>query len=193
MGYHRAGFDVTGVDIVAQPRYPFTFVQADALTFELDGWDAIHASPPCQAYIRSGMYDKTGHPDLIPAVRARLEMTAVPWVIENVPGAPIRIDLKLCGCMFGLHVARERWFETSWRAFEMRSPCYHPERPVGVYGHPRGHRSKDGKPWGWGNYDDWCWAMDIDWMIGPELAQAIPPAYTEHIGRELLAHLEAVA
>src|SRR5215467_701837 len=122
MGYHRAGFDVVGVDIKPQPRYPFTFIQADAMTFPLEGFDAIHASPPCQAYIRSGMYDKSRHPDLLPPVRCQLERSDVPWVIENVPGAPMRVDLKLCGCMFGLGVARQRWFETSWHAFDLRPP-----------------------------------------------------------------------
>jgi len=208
MGYHRAGFDVVGVDINPQPRYPFEFHQVDALmilramsdypTFNGELWRpssyaAIHASPPCQAYIRSGMYDKSKHPDLLPSVRDLLAGEPVPWIIENVPGAPMRADYKLCGCMFGLGVARERWFETSWHAFDMRPPCYHRERPVGVYGHPRGRRSKDGKPWGWGNLSDWIWAMQIDWMSGPELAQAIPPAYTEYIGRQLLEHLQAAA
>jgi hypothetical protein len=191
MGYWRAGFDVTGVDNRPQSRYPFRFVQADAMTYPLDGYDAIHASPPCQAYIRSGMYDKSKHPNLLPSVRALLEQVSVPWVIENVPGAPMRADLKLCGCMFGLGVARERWFETSWHAFALRSPCHHAERPVGVYGHPRGRLSKDGKPWGWGNLSDWIAAMGIDWMSGPELAQAIPPAYTEYIGSCLLGEFPA--
>ena len=190
MGYHRAGFDVTGVDIRPQPRYPFEFVQADALdylaTANLSSFDAIHASPPCQRYVRSGMFDHSNHPDLLPPTREALAETGLPGLIENVPGAPMRADLKLCGCMFGLKVKRERWFETSWGAFDMRPPCYHPEPVVGVYGHPRGRRSKQGKPWGWGNYSDWVTAMGIDWMRGEELAQAIPPAYTEYIGGLLL-------
>jgi DNA (cytosine-5)-methyltransferase 1 len=197
-GYHRAGFDVVGVDIRPQPRYPFEFHQGDALELLRDWADysyfrngvaAIHASPPCQRYVRSGMFDRGNHPDLLPPVRRLLKRTGLPWIIENVPGAPMRVDLKLCGCMFGLGVKRERWFETSWQAYELRPSCYHPEPVVGVYGHPRGRRSKQGKPWGWGNYSDWCLAMGIDWMRGEELAQAIPPAYTSFIGRQLLEHL----
>jgi DNA (cytosine-5)-methyltransferase 1 len=194
MGYHRAGFNVVGVDNRPQPRYPFEFHQEDALTVLeytvfMAGFDAIHASPPCQRYVRSGMYDTTRHPDSVPPARAALHASGLPWVIENVPGSPLRADYKLCGCMFGLEVRRERWFETSWHGFEMRPPCQHLQPPVGVYGHPRGRRSKDGKPWGWGNLEDWVRAMGIDWMTGPELAQAIPPAYTEHIGAQLREHL----
>jgi DNA (cytosine-5)-methyltransferase 1 len=191
VGYHRAGFDVVGVDVEPQPHYPFPFIQADAVTFPVRGVHAIHASPPCQAYVRSGMFDHSRHIDLLPSVRSRLEATSVPWVIENVPGAPMRADFRLCGCMFGLGVKRERWFETSWEAFSLRAPCFHPEPVIGVYGHPRGRHSKNGKPWGWGNLDDWAHAMQIDWMSGPELAQAIPPAYTEFVGAQLLQYLRS--
>jgi DNA (cytosine-5)-methyltransferase 1 len=199
MGYHRAGFDVTGVDIRPQPRYPFQFVQADAMTV-LHTWDdfcwgwgdfdAIHASPPCQHYIRSGMFDRSKHPDLIHAVCVQLEATGKPWVVENVPGAPMRADYRLCGCMFGLEVQRQRWFETSWRGFDLRPPCHHLRPAVGVYGHPRG-RGAETKPWGWGTFEDWQRAMQIDWMAEPELAQAVPPAYTEYIGAQLLREFPA--
>ena len=197
MGYSRAGFEVVGVDIEPQPRYPFEFIQHDALAFPLRTWgefDAIHASPPCQRFVRSGMYDRTTHPDLLTPARALLEQTGVPWVIENVPGAPMRPDAVLCGSQFGLEVRRHRWFEFSWAEPILTLACDHSTlNPVGVYGHPRGRRSKQGKPWGWGNYEDWVRAMGIDWMRGEELAQAIPPAYTELIGHQLLQHLKVAA
>jgi DNA (cytosine-5)-methyltransferase 1 len=116
MGLHRAGFDVTGVDIRPQPRYPFRFVRGDALAppVRLGDFDLIWASPPCQAYVRSGTIAKDGrHPDLIESVRSMLCAGGVPWIIENVPGAPLRADLVLCGTMFGLGVRRHRWFEAS--------------------------------------------------------------------------------
>jgi DNA (cytosine-5)-methyltransferase 1 len=192
MGYHRAGFDVTGVDNWPQPRYPFTFVQADAMTFPLDGYDAIHASPPCQAFsaITHVLGDPASHPDLLTPTRLRLLGQPAPWVIENVPGAPMRVDLKLCGCMFGLGVRRERWFETSCRLFDLRQPCWHPERVVGVYGHS-GPRPGSGKLSG--RLATWSRAMGIDWMEALELGQAIPPAYTEYIGALLLEHVAASA
>jgi DNA (cytosine-5)-methyltransferase 1 len=196
VGYHRAGFDVTGVDNRPQPRYPFEFHQEDALavleySVFMAGFDAIHASPPCQRYIRSGMFDRSKHPNVLHAVAKRLEVSGLAWVIENVPGAPMRADLKLCGCMFGLGVKRERWFETSWRAFDLRPPCHHQKPAVGVYGHPRGRGTGENKPWGWGTMADWKEAMGIDWMqFDHELSQAIPPAYTEYIGAQLMDHLK---
>ena len=131
MGYHRAGFDVVGVDIKPQPRYPFEFVQADAMTYPLDGFDAIHASPVCKRHsAATPTWARKNHPNQIPPTRERLIRTGLPWVIENVPGAPLRPDLKLCGCMFGLNeLERERWFETNWATPELRSPCYHRRRP----------------------------------------------------------------
>jgi DNA (cytosine-5)-methyltransferase 1 len=192
MGYHRAGFDVVGVDLKPQPRYPFTFYQADALQFltnldpDLD-YDAIHASPPCQHHsvstgCRPGLRDT--HPNSIPQVRAALEQTGNPWIIENVPGAPIRPDYRLCGCMFGLHrLRRDRWFETSWRGFDLRYCCSHPERAITVAGHPGNQPSKLGLK------ADWVRAMGIDWMTAKELAQAIPPAYTEYVGGYLIREI----
>src|SRR5262252_358856 len=135
MGYWRAGFDVTGVDVVPQPSYPFTFVQADALAYPLDGFDAVHASPPCQAYsVATGNARRGDHVDLYEPVRRRLEASGLPWVIENVIGAPYRQGVVLCGSMFGLRVRRHRNFEAS---FLMLAPaCDHATqgRPLGVYG-----------------------------------------------------------
>lgn len=146
MGYHRAGFEVVGIDMVEQPHYPFEHHVGDALSFPrcLPMWfnrtfDAIHASPPCQDHSilknATGRTHGTGH--LLGATRELLECTGLPWVIENVPGADMRADYRLCGCQFdnlpGLR--RERWFETSWRGYDLRSPCSHNDQLVTVSGH----------------------------------------------------------
>lgn len=202
MGYHRAGFDVVGVDIAPQPRYPFEFLQHDAMEVlhdvadygedvlhdSFEHIDAIHASPPCKSFTRTGWSYRYGyherHEDLLTLTRRSLQTTGLPWVIENVPGAPLRPDLKLCGCMFGLaELERERWFEFWQPTFDLRSPCQRKHKPVS----PRGHTHYKGEA------DDWARAMGIDWMNGEGLAQAIPPAYTEHIGLQLLDHLAAAA
>lgn len=194
-GYQRAGFHVTGVDIEAQPNYcGDDFIQADALTFDLDGYDVVHASPPCQLYIRSGNVNRSKHPDLLPPTRAMLERLDVPWVIENVPGAPMRADVMLCGSQFGLEVRRHRWFEFSQPPTDLTlmAPCDHSRPITGVYGHPHG---ADGAADGMlpGDRETWSRAMGIDWMTTAELADAIPPAYTEYIGRQLMTALEEAA
>jgi len=189
MGYYRAGFDVVGVDREAQPHYPFRFVQADALTFPLDGFDAIHASPPCQAftmYRNNASHVRQDHPDLIAPTRERLEAGGVPYVIENVPGAPLRDPITLCGTALGLPVRRHRLFESNCPlvgpgcahgAFTERRFPGSTNRPngrtvcnVGEYRVPLPVQRE---------------AMDIDWMTLRELSQAIPPAYTELIGLQL--------
>ena len=115
MGLHRAGFNVVGVDIDPQPRYPFEFYQADAVTFPLDGFDFIWASPPCQRFCAlATREDLSGYPDLVDPIRQRLTAAGVPWCIENVVGAPIRKDLILCGAMFGLRSYRHRHFELNF-------------------------------------------------------------------------------
>ena len=187
VGYQRAGFEVTGVDITAQPRFPFTFMQADALTFPLDGYDAIHASPPCQDHIRApGAMQPHGTGWMLGAVRERLQQHGTPWVIENVPGAPMRVDLRLCGCMFGLRrLQRQRWFETSWRPFVLTPACQHPEHSISVTG--RGTPTGTYTQYGSLRLRDFQAVMGIAWMNRRELSQALPPAYTEYIGRLLLA------
>ncbi len=201
MGYHRAGFDVVGVDIVPQPNYPFEFHQADALEYPLDGFDMIHASPPCQAYVQRNKNLKTKWPKLIEPVRGRLE--GRPYIIENVPGAPIRADVILCGTMFDLLVLRHRLFESSVE-FMDKPPDHDHWGTVAagdfaaVYafgGKGRRHgrdangnklrdpRSAKGPPWDV--------AMSIDWMTQAELRESIPPAYTEWIGRQLVTVLSA--
>lgn len=198
VGYTRAGFEVVGVDIAPMPRYPFTFLQADAFTVPFEGFDAIHASPPCQAYSIACHQQRAAdveYPDLVAATRERLQASGLPWIIENVPNAPVRPDFKLCGCMFGLPLLRrERWFETSWRGFELRPPCFHIGPTLSVTGHGVGagngqrHRIKE-----WIGHNPGIAearaAMGIDWMNRDELSQAIPPTYTESLGEQLITRL----
>lgn len=193
VGYHRAGFDVVGVDINPQPRYPFEFHQADAMTFPLDGFDAVHASPPCQRYTALGTReDLSHHPDLVAATRFGLAVFAGPWVIENVVGAPLRADLTLCAAAFGLRSYRHRIFESNARLVQ---PPHPPHRVrVNRRGeNRREHWARGGFVTITGDIGSYVGpeAMGIDWMTGAELSQAIPPAYTEYIGKQLVAFLEA--
>jgi len=196
MGYSRAGFEVVGVDIAPQPRYPFTFVQGDALAYLAEHgheFDAIHASPPCQRFStmtkRHGDAQVETHPDLVEPTRALLVQTGLPYVIENVPGAPLDASaITLCGSMFGLRVRRHRLFESN---LPMPQPeCDHAGQGpvVGVYGHAGGSSKRDGKAFS--GTDTWREAMGIDWMVGRELAEAIPPAYSEYVGLRLALHLD---
>jgi DNA (cytosine-5)-methyltransferase 1 len=202
VGYHRAGFDVVGVDIHPQPNYPFTFVQADALSwlgaqilaYQYDGcgfhYHAIHASPPCQSYSVSRHIHNSGtnHPDLLARTRELLQWAGVPWVIENVGGAPLRMPAMLCGLMFGLQVLRHRYFESSHL---LLAPS-HPQ-------HPKGNLTNSMAGYSTGAQGYVCVAghnfnriagaraMGVEWMrTRREVAQAIPPAYTEFIGRQLM-------
>lgn len=193
VGYHRAGFDVVGVDINPQPNYPFEFHRADALEFPLDGFDAIHASPPCQAFSLATLYHpgaKDNHPDLVDPTRQRLLESGLPFVMENVVGSPLRKDAVLCGEMFGLRVHRHRVFEIE--GFLCMVPPHQPHRLRGADNNchiEEGHtRIVAGN---YSNHDDAKNAMGIDWMDRKELAQAIPPAYTELIGHQLMAHVGA--
>lgn len=190
MGYRQAGFDVVGVDLKRQAHYPFDFHQADALTFPTDGFDAIHASPPCQRWSKAtGTRGKPlDHPDFVATIRARLIDSGVPFVIENVPKAPLREDLLLCGSMFDLRVVRHRIFESNVPLPQPAHGTHHADY-VTVAGHTGGSSKRDGAI-GFGSTDDWREAMGIGWMVGRELAEAIPPAYTEFIGRQLMEHLE---
>jgi DNA (cytosine-5)-methyltransferase 1 len=208
MGLQRAGFDVVGVDIRPQPRYPFEFHQADALTFPLDGFDFIWASPPCQGYsalrclpwLRDRVY-----PMLIDVVRQRLKASGAAYCIENVERAPLD-GFILCGQQFGLPVYRHRKFETS---FMVWTPPHPPHDIVIGHGRLLNDRSKGslnaGSSMGaWGNQKivtvaggqfkkaDGCRALGIDWMTKAELREAIPPAYSEFIGRAALAYLQSL-
>lgn len=182
-GYHRAGFDVVGVDINPQPHYPFEFVQADATEYPLDGFDAIHASPPCQDHMMTP-HKKHGTGWMLDHTRQRLLAQSSPWIIENVPGADMRADFRICGCQVGLELRRVRLFETSWHGFAWMPGHNHPHAVVSVVGHgtPSWVRKKLGyNP----TITDYRSAMGIDWMNRNELSQAIPPAYTEFIGKHV--------
>jgi DNA (cytosine-5)-methyltransferase 1 len=199
VGYARAGFEVVGVDLSPQPNYPFEFVQADALRISTAGFDAIHASPPCQAY-STQTADREAHPRLIADTRLHLRLAGVPYVIENVEGAKSELvgPVRLCGSSFGLDLRRHRYFETNWPATV--PPCNHlwqtprfqsldasmvkrgrKASVVGVHGHLN-------YP---GEADVRSRAMRIDWMTTKELAESIPPAFTEFLGRQLWAFLRA--
>lgn len=188
VGYHRAGFDVVGVDINPQPNYPYEFHQADALTYPLDGFDVIHASPPCQAYAETAMTRKrTDHPDLLDPVRERLTAAGVPYVIENIATAPMPTGILLCGSTFGLPIVRHRRFEIQPDPGLAPSLC-----------HQTSHgRATDHGP-GYYPYAHGSWAaawrehvlpVVWPWMTIDEAGQAIPPAYTEWIGLYLLDHI----
>jgi DNA (cytosine-5)-methyltransferase 1 len=230
-GYSLAGFDVYAVDIERQPRNPFPFYQGDAvealrilidggsITFRhtdgykdgrvealaLSDFDAIHASPPCQAFsAMKHMPDAKDHPELIEPTRELLERVDVPWVIENVIGAPLNNAMVLCGTMFGLGAAgfslqRHRQFETN---FDVEAPgeCNHAKPTIGIYG---GHvRCRSTKFWrntgaDFPGYDKKALAIEAmggtHWMTMNQMSEAIPPAYTEHVGRymqQLIATLD---
>lgn len=215
MGYHRAGFDVYAVDIAPQPNNPFPFLQVDALwllrlliagdPIDFDGsgrllrlqdFSAVHLSPPCQsftAYRRKGHGVGDGYLNLIPEARELAIESGIPYIIENVPGAPILDPVQLCGSSFQLDVRRHRLFESNLTL--VAPPCDHSwQTPrfapatnrtnlrstveVGVWRIPLSVQQK---------------AMGIDWMTLREMSEAIPPAYTEHLGRQLVTHLEQVA
>jgi len=196
MGYYRAGFeDIIGVDIKPQPNYPFEFVQGDALEYVTEHgaeFDVIHASPPCQAYSMAGQQwraEGREYPDLVEETRELLIRIGKPYVIENVPGAPLINPTVLNGAFFGKNLRRTRWFETSFEMPFFLLPKEGPSRfrmgrkprksdPVVPVGHFSGvNRAKR--------------VMEIDWMTQAELAQAIPPAYTEFIGKKLLEAINA--
>ena len=205
MGYYRAGFEVVGVDIAFQKNYPFEFRQADALEYcrkHGHEFDAIHASPPCQAYsMANNIHGKTDHPDLVAETREVLVASGLPYIIENVPGAPLQNPALVCGLSLGLNVKRHRLFESNVLLFgtqcgnhdgdwlcifgnSVRRRCHVSGRAKG--GGPRCLRAtapiSEGRA-----------AMGIEWMNRNELSQAIPPAYTEYLGRQLIAAVERQA
>jgi DNA (cytosine-5)-methyltransferase 1 len=214
VGYARAGFKVIGVDIKPQPNYPFEFFQNDAIevlrwwrltryTALMDhGIAAVHASPPCQAYSDLQRRSRRSYPQLIEPVRRLLQETRLPWVIENVPEAPLRAPIILCGTMFpGLRVIRHRAFEASF-PLAWHNHGYHPSHPlVFTYDKRKAHYGQLDQDTsfvqvtGGGN----CTvankraAMGVGWMNGAEANEAIPPAYTEFIGAQLLAQIGVAA
>lgn len=189
VGYRRAGFDVTGIDVKHHPDYPYRLIVADAMEVLRDpefltGFDVISASPPCPAY-STITRDKRDHPRLIGAVRLALLAWGGPYVIENVEGARRELDhpVKICGSSLGLGVRRHRYFESNH--FLVGTPCAHnlAPRPLGVYGHSGGRGGRHHRP---ATLQTGRRAMGIDWMDWDDLTDAIPPAYTEHIGAQLL-------
>ena len=218
MGYSRAGFtEIIGVDNRPMPRYPFTFVLGDALEYVREHgreFDAIHASPPCQAYtLMRHMGKRAGDdaPDLVSATRGALVWSGRVWVMENVVGSPLMNPMTLCGSSFGLGVRRHRLFESS--VLILGTACRHDPSmwpvavwgegrrehrgPIAVYGdHPEDsaiHRAGMDRPWGTrraATLEVARTAMEIDWMDWRELTQAIPPAFTEFIGKQLIAALD---
>ena len=188
MGYHRAGFEVVGVDINPQPRYPFEFHQADAMTFPLDGFDVIHASPPCQGYTTMNNRWGSDSPLLIAETRKRLAGRT--YIIENVCGAKNELinPIRLSGELFGLRVHRPRLFEINPWILSFQLPPRQ-ENPVAVYGKHDQRRlwtRTDGSELRCATLEDALPAMGIDWMEWDELKEAIPPAYTEWIGKQLM-------
>lgn len=202
MGYHRAGFEVVGVDLSPQPRYPFAFIQADALSLDIRfirSFDAIHASPPCQRF--SDLAKRNGNadawPDLVGPIRDLLVVSGLPYIIENVEGAPLIDPVMLCGTMFPeLRVIRHRLFESN---IPLTAPAHGKHPLVFTMDKRKAHYGKLNE-WtspvqvtGGGNCSKAAAAdaMGIDWMTKNELNEAIPPAFTEHLGRQLMAHLQS--
>lgn len=198
MGYSRAGFEIVGVDVRPQKHYPFEFHQADFFEYVKEHgqeFDAIHASPPCQAYSIVANHSRdtgTIYSDLVGNVWWALYGLDIPWVIENVPGAPLEIDLLLCGSMFDppMSIRRHRIFESSFTLAPPMWPCRH--RLMGprfeLYEHYRKRLSSTVRVNG-GYTKGAAEAMGIDWMGHKELTQAVPPAYTEFIGSQLLRQM----
>lgn len=190
-GYSNAGFDVTGIDIEPQPNYPHKFIQGDALEYiDKHGheYDAVHASPPCQAYTKAQRIRKNEHPDLIAPTRELLVGLGAPWVIENVPDSPLINPRELCGAMFNLLTYRHRLFETS---FDWAPPAH----PAHVTPNVKmGRRPREGQfIHVVGNFSGVEYArraMGIDWMTRDELRESIPPAYTEYIGKYLIKEIK---
>lgn len=195
-GYEQAGFDVTGIDIAPQPKHRGKFIQADAIEYLKAHWheyDAVHASPPCQAYSMASMqFRKAGkeYVDLIEPTRKALIETGLPYVIENVPGSPLINPIELCGAMFGLRTYRHRLFESN---IELKAP-FHPEHiaPNAKMGRP----PKDGEFIQYvGHFSGVKMVQEmtgLHWLGQGELAQSIPPQYTKFIGSQLLLHLQGV-
>jgi DNA (cytosine-5)-methyltransferase 1 len=196
-GYHRAGFEVVGVDIAHQANYPFEFHQKDALQYlsrHGDEFDAVHASPPCQDYTLLKNQHGNDWPRLIEPVRNLLDDLGLPYVIENVVGAGREMidPITLCGEMFGLGVIRHRLFETNW---DLAQPQHLKHRGK-VAGWRHGqyfdgpYFAVYGQGGGKGTVAQWQQAMGIDWTdVRHEIAEAIPPAYTEYIGGELIEYI----
>lgn len=208
VGYHRAGFDVVGVDITFQKNYPYEFHQADALAYVAEHgheFDAIHASPPCQAFSKTRTLHNNEHPDLVVPTREALQATGKPYIIENVVGAPLLDPLMLCGTEFGmtaldvdgvpLKVLRHRLFESNI-PLTRRGECNHDPSilTASIYGAGGGwtpeHRDSPTRRGGYVPHTDVCRELlGVDWTTKHELSQVVPPAFTEHLGKQLIQHI----
>jgi len=208
MGYYRAGFDIVGVDNAPQPDYPFEFHQGDAIKYleaHSGSFDAVHASPPCQAYStgvvsRSSKWNHTkgkDEPALIGEVHARLEELDLPWVIENVMGARAHMpepSFVLCGSMFDRPIPRHRVFASNIGVTAPEHPNCRglAKRSAAEFGWDYRDMSVTGKGRRAGTSERWSFLLGIYWPMRQHgLAEAIPPTYTEFIGRELMAHIES--
>lgn len=215
MGYSRAGFDIVGVDIKPQKNYPFRFIQADALEYAslfAQRFDVIHASPPCQAYSVMKHLSNGTHPELVEQCRELMQATGLTWVMENVPGSPLIDPVVLCGSSFGLDLRRHRLFESnidlvgkpcdhSWQTPRFNSTASRngPKNGLSSVVTVCGNRTTPFRNQKSGvltivshdrqgaGISEWRRAMEIDWMTRDELSQAIPPAYTQWLGRQLFA------
>jgi DNA (cytosine-5)-methyltransferase 1 len=195
VGYHRAGFEVTGIDLKHGKRYPYQYIRGDVMDYIHDvdfmrSFDVIHASPPCQTFsstkhLRNAQGRTTDKQDLIEPVRSALIAASVPYVIENVMGAPLINPVTLCGSAFGLKVRRHRLFESSEQL--TGTTCSHNEqgRPIGIYGSMRDEIPNGGRTAK--TMQEANKAMGIEWMIWGELVESIPPVYTQYIGEQLCA------
>jgi DNA (cytosine-5)-methyltransferase 1 len=193
VGYARAGFEVTGIDLKHGKRYPYTYIRADVLEVIKDidylrQFDVIHASPPCQTHsitqhLRNAQGKSTSKIDLIPQTRQALIESGVNYIIENVPNSPLIDPVQLCGSSFGLKVRRHRLFESNMPI--KGSVCNHKlqGRPIGVYGSLNDEIPKGGKTAT--TIDEARKAMDMDWAIWTELVEAIPPAFTQYLGEQI--------
>lgn len=195
-GYYLAGFEVVGVDLMPQKHYPFEFHQADAMKFSLDDFDAIHASPPCQDY--SVTHTRNPHltyPRLLEAMRERLMASRTPWILENVVGAPMWHGVKLCGSMFGLPIQRHRLFDSSHLLYAP-GPCRHRGLCLDITGEKVRHwRARNAKGFRTESVhlgvDTGRAAMGMPWATLHGICEAIPPVYTEWLGRQLMHAIEA--
>ena len=207
MGYHRAGFEVVGVDIAPQPNYPFEFVQADAVNYAAKHgheFDVIHASPPCQGYLNLGAVNRKlgrdyDHPNLIAATRRRLQDTGKRYVIENVQDARRELiyPVRICGTGLGRPIRRHRLFESNVPLEGVA--CDHGRFTEPKYWtgwRPNGEKRLSTVVQIYGNAggrEHWPAALGVDWMTAREMTECVPPSYTEHLGRQLMASLEVAA
>lgn len=195
MGYHRAGFEVVGVDNRPQPRYPFEFIQADGLGFPLDGFDAIHAAPMWLQYARTGNAHHVARPDEVTAIAERLRAAGSPYVCESGSNGPLLDTVMICGASLGLQIVRHMFFETNVPL--LVPPCAHPRNgtvtgALVAYGAHSVSRARYGRaipPRR--TMREWVAAAELGWMTQAEASLASPPAYTEHIGHYLLAEINA--